>query len=144
MKKLWLPGAAVAVTAGGALLTALRTLGVRRAAVATPPHTRSPPSSAAQWPIHQVMKDTSAAMGRVVIQARAMRPATPQRTSPFGPVRPEPRMEPVATWVVDSAMPAADEDRMIAAEAPSAAMPCGESISTRPLPRVRMIRQPPR
>ena len=33
---------------------------------------------------------------------------------------------------------------MTAAEADSAAMPCGASISTRPLPSVRMTRQPPR
>ena len=32
---------------------------------------------------------------------------------------------------------------MMAAEEASAAMPCGDSISTRPLPRVRMTRQPP-
>ncbi len=32
----------------------------------------------------------------------------------------------------------------IVVEELSAAMPCGEEISTRPLPRVRMIRQPPR
>ena len=32
---------------------------------------------------------------------------------------------------------------MTAAEADSAAMPCGDSISTRPLPKVRMTRQPP-
>ena len=49
----------------------------------------------------------------------------------------------MATWVVDSAMPRWLEDRMIAAEDASAAMPCGEVISTRPLPRVRITRQPP-
>ena len=72
-----------------------------------------------------------------------MRPATPQRTSAPRLPTPEPRIEPVATWVVDSAMPRWLEDRMIAAEAVSAAIPCGEWISTRPLPRVRITRQPP-
>ena len=33
---------------------------------------------------------------------------------------------------------------MIAADEDSAAMPCGDSISTRPLPSVRITRQPPR
>ncbi len=33
---------------------------------------------------------------------------------------------------------------MIAAEDVSAAMPCGDSISTRPLLSVRITRQPPR
>ena len=33
---------------------------------------------------------------------------------------------------------------MIAAEADSAAMPWGASISTRPLPSMRITRQPPR
>jgi hypothetical protein len=32
---------------------------------------------------------------------------------------------------------------MTAADAVSAAMPCGDSISTKPLPSVRMTRQPP-
>ena len=76
-------------------------------------------------------------------QATAIRPATAQRTSAPGLPTPLPRIEPVATWVVDSAMPAALELRMIAAEEASAARPCGDSISTRPLPRVRMTRQPP-
>ena len=86
---------------------------------------------------------TSAAAGRVISQATTIRPATPQRTWAPGLPTPEPRIEPVATWVVDSAMPRWLEDRMTAAEAVSAAMPCGEVISTRPLPRVRMTRQPP-
>ncbi|SLL01649.1 Uncharacterised protein [Mycobacteroides abscessus subsp. massiliense] len=46
--------------------------------------------------------------------------------------------------MVDRAIPAALELRMIAAEDASAANPCGDSISTRPLPRVRMTRHPPR
>ena len=32
---------------------------------------------------------------------------------------------------------------MIAADDVSAAMPCGEAISTKPLPSVRITRQPP-
>ena len=52
-------------------------------------------------------------------------------------------MEPVATCVVDSAIPKCEDVRIMAADDISAAMPCGESISTSPLPRVRMTRQPP-
>lgn len=48
-----------------------------------------------------------------------------------------------ATCVVDSAKPRWLEARMTAADDDSAAMPCGELISTRPLPRVRMMRHPP-
>ena len=55
-----------------------------------------------------------------------------------------PTMLPVATWVVDRAKPRWLEARMTAADEASAAIPCGEEISTSPLPRVRMIRQPPR
>ena len=57
---------------------------------------------------------------------------------------PEPRIEPVATWVVDSAKPRWLDARMTAAEEDSAAIPCGGAMSTSPLPSVRMIRQPPR
>jgi len=86
---------------------------------------------------------TRAAAGRVMVQATSIRAATPQRTSARRP-RPVPRMEPVATWVVERAKPIWLEARMTAAEELSAAMPCGEEISTRPLPSVRMIRHPPR
>ncbi len=44
---------------------------------------------------------TVPAEGMVMIQADTMRPATFQRTSVRRPT-PEPRMEPVATWVVDN------------------------------------------
>ncbi|CAG7587339.1 hypothetical protein E143388_02627 [Rhodococcus opacus] len=76
--------------------------------------------------------------------ATAIRPATPHRTSaPDLPI-PVPRMDPVATWVVESGRPKWLEVRMIAAEDASAAIPWGEVISTKPFPSVRMIRQPPR
>ena len=52
-------------------------------------------------------------------------------------------MEPEHTWVVDRAKPRCDEARMVAAELHSAANPCGVLISVRPLPSVRMTRQPP-
>jgi hypothetical protein len=52
-------------------------------------------------------------------------------------------MEPLATCVVDNAMPRWLEQRMITAEEVSAAMPCGELISTSPLPMVRITRHPP-
>ena len=87
---------------------------------------------------------TSPAAGRVISQASTIRPAIPQRTLAPGLPTPLPRIEPVATWVVDSAKPRWLDARMTAAEDDSAAMPCGEEISTSPLPRVRMIRQPPR
>jgi hypothetical protein len=51
--------------------------------------------------------------------------------------------EPVVTWVVESANPRWLAARITAAEALSAAIPWGDRISTRPLPRVRMIRRPP-
>ncbi len=81
--------------------------------------------------------------GSVNNQAVAIRPATFQRTSaPFLP-RPVPMIDPVATCVVDSEYPKWLDSRITAAEDDSAAMPCGDSISTRPLPSVRMTRQPP-
>jgi len=102
---------------------------------------RSPPRA---WPMNHMIAPTAAAAGRVMSQAATMRAATPQRTSaPFLPM-PVPRIEPVATCVVESAKPRWLEVRMTAADADSAAMPCGEAISTRPLPSVRMMRQPPR
>jgi hypothetical protein len=52
-------------------------------------------------------------------------------------------MEPLATCVVDKAIPRWLEERMITADEVSAAMPCGELISTSPLPMVRITRQPP-
>ena len=86
---------------------------------------------------------TSPAAGNVISHATAMRPATAQRTSAPGLPTPLPRIEPVATCVVERAMPAALELKMTAAEDASAAKPWGDSISTRPLPSVRMTRQPP-
>jgi hypothetical protein len=77
-------------------------------------------------------------------QAVTMRPATAQRTvAPFLPT-PTPMIEPVATWVVESAKPSWLEARMTVADEASAARPWGEEMSTRPLPMVRMMRQPPR
>ncbi len=51
--------------------------------------------------------------------------------------------DPVQTWVVESGKPKWVEVRMTVAEEDSAAKPCGVSMSVRPLPRVRMTRQPP-
>ena len=76
-------------------------------------------------------------------QATAIRPATRQRTWAPGLPRPLPRIEPVATWVVDRAKPSWLEARITAAAAPCAAVPWRASISVIPLPMVRMIRQPP-
>jgi hypothetical protein len=52
-------------------------------------------------------------------------------------------IDPVATCVVDSEYPKLADSKMTAAEDDSAAIPCGESISTRPLPSVRITRHPP-
>ena len=76
-------------------------------------------------------------------QAVAIRPAMDQRTVAPGRPTPDPRMDPVATWVVDRAKPRWLEARMTAADELSAAMPCGGEISTRPLPSVRITRHPP-
>ena len=53
-------------------------------------------------------------------------------------------MLPEQTWVVDSGKPRWDEASSTAVELLSAVNPCGDSISVRPLPIVRMIRQPPK
>ena len=52
-------------------------------------------------------------------------------------------MLPVLTWVVERPKPRCAEARMVAAVAAPEAAPCGVSISTMPLPIVRMMRQPP-
>ena len=100
---------------------------------------RAPPMLSAT---NHMTAPTSPAEGSVMAQAATMRPAMFHRTAAPRPT-PEPRIEPVATWVVDSANPRPLEDRMTAAELLSAAMPCAGEISIRPLPRVRMMRQPP-
>ena len=96
------------------------------------------------WAIQKQLAPTTAAAGRVVSQATPMRPAMCHRTAAPGRPTPEPRIDPVATCVVDRAIPKWLEVRIIAAEEDSAAIPCGDSMSTSPLPRVRMIRHPPR
>ena len=75
-------------------------------------------------------------------QATPIRPKVAQETLEPRPT-PEPRIEPVQICVVDSAKPRWEEARMATVEAVSAARPCGESMWTRPLPMVLMIRQPP-
>ncbi len=52
-------------------------------------------------------------------------------------------MDPVLTWVVESPNPKWAEAKMVAVVVAPDAAPCGVSISTMPLPSVRMIRQPP-
>ena len=62
-------------------------------------------------------------MGKVMAQAVTIRPAIDQRTGVPRP-RPPPSIEPVATWVVDSAKPRwLAESRMTAAEPPRRDMP---------------------
>ena len=111
-----------------------------RMATITRAPTRPPPTTS---PISQVAAPTRAAIGSVMNHATAIRPATRQRTWAPGLPRPLPRMEPVATCVVESANPSWLEARMTAAAAPWAAVPWRGSISVMPLPMVRMIRQPP-
>ena len=86
---------------------------------------------------------TAADAGNVSTHPIAMRPTVPQRT--FDPRRPspEPMTDPEATCVVDRANPRALEARMVAAVEVSAENPCAGLTSVRPLPRVRMMRQPP-
>ncbi len=73
-----------------------------------------------------------------------MRPAVDQRTTPPLRPRPEPITAPEQTWVVESAKPRWEEERMTAAAPVWAAKPCGGWMSVIPLPMVRMMRQPPR
>ena len=81
--------------------------------------------------------------GKVTSQAMTILPATPQFTLLPRLPRPVPMIEPEHTWVVESAKPRCEETRIVAAELASAAKPWGVLISVRPLPSVRMTRQPP-
>src|SRR5882757_2479520 len=85
----------------------------------------------------------TAEAGRVSSQASAIRRATPHRT--VAPRRPRlaPKIEPVATWVVDSGKPRWLEVRITAVVLDSATKPCGLWMSLIRRPRVRMIRHPP-
>ena len=58
---------------------------------------------------------TTAAAGRVSSHATAIWPATLHCTDASLRPAPAPKIEPVATWVVDSAKPRCDEVRMTAA-----------------------------
>src|SRR5690348_2333639 len=55
--------------------------------------------------MNQQSSPTAPDAGSVITQATTIRPATPQRTSPPGLPTPDPRIEPVATCVVDKAIP---------------------------------------
>ena len=81
--------------------------------------------------------------GSVSSQPTMMRPTVRQRTIDPRRPSPDPMTEPEATCVVDSAKPRALEERIVAAVEDSAANPCAGLTSVRPLPSVRMIRQPP-
>ena len=94
-------------------------------------------------PIHHIRAPIRAAIGKVVAHAVTIRPAVDQRTGVPRP-RPPPSTEPVATWVVERAKPRWLAESSTAAVLPSLDMPWRGVMSTRPLPRVRMIRQPPR
>jgi hypothetical protein len=87
---------------------------------------------------------TIAAAGSVNSHATTIRPAIRQRTGASRRPTPEPTIPPEHTCVVDSGKPSRDEIRMTSAELVCAAKPCGPSMSVRPLPRVWVMRQPPR
>src|SRR5690348_5894357 len=93
---------------------------------------------------HAAAAPTIAAAATVRTHAVAICPASPQRTPASRRPAPAPKIAPEQTCVVDRAKPRCDEARMTAVEADSAAKPCGDSIVLTRLPRVRMIRQPPR
>ncbi len=86
---------------------------------------------------------TSAAAGRVSTQATAIRVAVDQRTTPPLRPRPAPITEPETTCVVEREKPRWEEARMAVAALVWAAKPWRGSSSVRPVPMVRMMRQPP-
>ena len=100
-----------------------------------------------QPPSHATMSamtpPTAPAAGSVSSQPTMIRPAVRQRTVEPRRPRPDPITDPEATWVVDSAKPSALEARIVAAVELSAEKPCAGLTSVSPLPRVRMMRQPP-
>ncbi|OAR25226.1 hypothetical protein A8W25_06135 [Streptomyces sp. ERV7] len=97
------------------------------------------------WPVrNSAPAPTRPAAGRVRPQAMNIRVAVDQRTTPPLRPRPAPMTEPEQTWVVESEKPRCEEDRMTVAAPDWAAKPCGGASSVRPLPMVRMMRQPPR
>ena len=113
------------------------TASARIASISTP---QPPPTTT----MNAATAPTSPAAGRVSTQPIAIRPAVRQRTAEPRRPSPDPITEPEATCVVESAKPSALEARMVAAVEVSAAKPCAGLTSVRPLPRVRMMRQPPR
>src|SRR4051794_4047782 len=92
---------------------------------------------------HDAAAPTTAADGRVKLQASAIRPAPPQCTEPSRRPAPAPKIEPVHTCVVDNGRPRWVEARITAALVVSALKPWTGWMSLTRLPRVRMIRQPP-
>ena len=101
------------------------------------------PQPSSHTTIAAMRAPTAPAAGSVRIQPTPIRPAVRQRTVEPRRPRPEPMTEPDATWVVDSAKPSALEARIVDAVDASAEKPCAGLTSVSPLPRVRMIRQPP-
>src|SRR6185295_16045656 len=71
------------------------------------------PRPSCAWPVRfstiQQIAETIAAAGMVSTHAHTMRPATPHFTavSRWVALTPEPTIEPVIVWVVDTGMPAA-------------------------------------
>src|SRR6478609_739207 len=93
-------------------------------------------------PTWKSRKPTAPAAGTVMTHATNILRATDHCTLARRPT-PVPRIEPVATCVVESEYPKWLESRMTDADDMSADMPWRESRRTSPLPRVRMTRQPP-
>lgn len=87
---------------------------------------------------------TRPAAGSVRPQAMNIRVAVDQRTTPPLRPRPAPITAPEQDCVVESEKPRCEEARMTVAALVWAAKPCGGWRSVRPLPMVRMMRQPPR
>ena len=85
----------------------------------------------------------AAAAGSVSSHARARCPAMLHRTDAALRAAPAPKIEPVATWVVDSGNPRCEEARMTVAALVLAAKPGGGSIAQTRMPTVWMIRHPP-
>ncbi len=93
---------------------------------------------------HSAIAATRAAAGRVRPQATNIRVAVDQRTTPPLRPRPAPITAPETECVVDREKPRCEEARMTVAALVWAAKPCCGWRSVRPLPMVRMMRQPPR
>ena len=95
------------------------------------------------WARRPARAPTIPAAGSVSSQATSMRRAVDHRTSSGVRATPVPMIAPAVTWVVERPNPKCDEARMATIDDVSAVKPCGVSMSAKPRPIVRMMRQPP-